>query len=153
MEFRSTEFAKFGCDINKQSTAAYKASVEKTCYSRYEQTYNSPLPLYGYVLLSVVSTILVSIIYSPAISARVGEIDRSTNGDDATRADREETEDGVYVFYFYLFHLVVRSIFGTLFTVLQHTAFYPKDLTLNLPATYQPQIYHSRQETIRSLVS
>ena len=142
LESRNAEFAKFGCDINKQSTAAYKASVEKTCYSRYEQAYNSPLPLYSYVLLSVVSTILVSIIYSLVISARVEEIDRSTNRDDATRADSEETEDGVYVFYFYLFHLVVRSIFGTLFTVLQHTAFYPKgfdlEFTCNLPTSDLP---------------
>jgi hypothetical protein len=125
-ELRKGEFAKFGCTVDKQSTAAYKTSVEKTCYSRYEQTYNSPLPLYGFVLLSIGFTVIVSLVYSLGVSVRVDEVEKTLNESGEPTADSEETSQGFYVFYFYFFHLVVRSLFGLLFTVLQHTVFYPR---------------------------
>ena len=125
-ELRKGEFAKFGCTVDKQSTAAYKTSVEKTCYSRYEQTYNSPLPLYGFVLLSIGFTVIVSLVYSLGVSTRVEEVEKTSNESGPPTADSEETSEGFYVFYFYFFHLVVRSLFGILFTVLQHTVFYPR---------------------------
>jgi hypothetical protein len=126
LELRNGEFAKFGCAVDKQSTAAYKTSVEKRCYSRYEQTYNTLLPLYGFVLLSVAFTVLVSVIYALRVRDRVEEVDRTSNESGEPTADSEETSQGFYVFYFYFFHLVVRSLFGILFTVLQHTVFYPR---------------------------
>ena len=126
LELRNGEFAKFGCAVDKQSTAAYKTSVEKRCYSRYEQTYNTLLPLYGFVLLSVAFTVLVSVIYAWRVRDRVEEVDRTSNESGEPTADSEETSQGFYVFNFYFFHLVVRSLFGILFTVLQHTVFYPR---------------------------
>ena len=126
LELRNGEFAKFGCAVDKQSTAAYKTSVEKRCYSRYEQTYNTLLPLYGFVLLSVAFTVLVSVIYAWRVRDRVEEVDRTSNESGEPTADSEETSEGFYVFYFYFFHLVVRSLFGIMFTVLQHTVFYPR---------------------------
>ena len=130
LELRNGEFAKFGCAVDKQSNAAYKSSVEKRCYSRYEQTYNTLLPLYGFVLLSVAFTVLVSVIYAWRVRDIVEEVDRtsnhSSNESGEPTADNEETSQGFYVFYFYFFHLVVRSLFGILFTVLQYTVFYPR---------------------------
>ncbi len=122
---RAGEIGKFSCTIDTKSTAVYKTYVEKTCYARYEQTYNSPLPLYSFVLLSIGFAVLVSVIYSLAVSARVEEIDQISNGSDEPRTDGEESSNGFYVFYFYFFHLVVRSLFAILFTVLQYTVFYP----------------------------
>jgi hypothetical protein len=57
----------------------YKIYVEKTCYSRYDQTYNSPLPLYSFVLLNIDFTVLASVIYSFGVSSRVEEIERTSD--------------------------------------------------------------------------
>ena len=107
---RASEIGKFTCTIDKKTTAAYKAYIEKTCYSRYEQAYNSPLPLYGFVLLSIGITVLVSVIYSLAVSRRVHAIDRTSNGSDEPTTDGDETSDGFYVFSFYFSHLVARLL-------------------------------------------
>jgi hypothetical protein len=82
--------------------------------------------LYGFVLLSVAFTVLVSVIYAWRVRDRVEEVDRTSNESGEPTADSEETSQGFYVFNFYFFHLVVRSLFGILFTVLQHTVFYPR---------------------------
>ncbi|CAB3979458.1 Hypothetical predicted protein [Paramuricea clavata] len=136
---RAGEFGKFSCTIGTKSTAAYKSYVEKTCYSRYEQIYNSPLPLYSFVSLSIGFTVLASVIYSLGVSSRVEEIERSSDGSDEPRIDSEVTCQRFYVFYFYFLHLVDRSLFGILFTVLQHTIFYPSgfdfEFSCNLPTT------------------
>ena len=142
-ELKKGEFGKFSCTVvDTKSTVVYKNYIEKTCYSRYELTYNSPLPLYGFVLLSTGFTVLVSVAYSLAVSHRVEEIDRTSNVSDETRTDREEASRGFYVFYFYFLHLVVRSLFGILFTVLQYIVFYPRgfdfEFSCNLPTSDVP---------------
>ena len=136
---RAAEFEKFSCTIDTKSSTAYKTYVEKTCYSRYEQTYNSPLPLYGFVLFSLGFPVLVSVVYSLVVSNRVEQIETASNGSDQPRTDSDETNHGFHVFYFYFFHLVVRSLFGILFSVLQYTVFYPRgfdfEFTCNLPTS------------------
>jgi hypothetical protein len=52
LRIRTGEIEKFSCTTDTKSTLVYKNYVERTCYSRYEKTYNSPLPLYDFVLLS-----------------------------------------------------------------------------------------------------
>ena len=134
---RATEFSKFSCTIDTTSSAVYKTYVEKTCYSRYEQTYNSPLPLYGFVLLSIGIVIIVSVIYSLGVSNRVeDEIDRTTNGiEQSRRAGSEKTKNGLYVCHFYFLHLVFRFMFGIVFTVLQYTIFYPNGFDFEYSCT------------------
>ena len=141
---RAGEIGKFSCTIDKKSSAAYKTYVEKTCYSRYEQTYNSPIPLYGFVLLSTGFTVLLSVVYSLGVSHRVENVDRTTNGqngsvDPSTDSDSAQPRHGFHVFFFYFFHLVVRSLLGILFTVLQLTVFYPRGFdfkfSCNLPTS------------------
>ena len=46
---RTGEIEKFSCTTGTKSTLVYKNYVERTCYSRYEKTYNSPLLLYDFV--------------------------------------------------------------------------------------------------------
>ena len=137
---RAGETGKFSCFIDAKTTIVCKNYVDKTCYSRYEQTYNSFLPLYGFVLLTSGFTVLASVIYSLGVNARIKEVDTtSTDGIDEPRTESEEKSQGFYVFYFYFVHLVVRSLFGILFTVLQHTVFYPRgfdfEFSCNLPTS------------------
>ena len=127
---RASEIGKFSCIVDAKSTATYKTQVDKACFLRYEQVYNTPLPLYGFVLLSVGSTVLVSVIYSLLVSKRVDEIESSHERQaDGGNGDAENHRRGenrtVFVFCFYFFHLVVRVLCGIIFAVLQHTFFYP----------------------------
>ena len=136
---RAGEFGKFSCRVDKGSTTVYKIYVEKTCYSRYEQAYNSPLPLYGFVLLSTGLIVIVSVIYSLGVSRRVDDIDKTLSRSDESTAVGEETRQGLYVFYFYFLHLAARSLFGIVFTVTQYTLFYSDgfdfDFSCTLPAS------------------
>ena len=63
-ELRDSENGKFSCSVNAKSTATYKKQVDQVYFARYDQAYTSPLPLYGFVLLSIVLSVLVSVIYS-----------------------------------------------------------------------------------------
>ena len=139
---RASEIGKFSCIVDAKSTATYKTQVDKACFSRYEQVYNTPLPLYGFVLLSIGSTVLVSVIYSLLVSKRVDEIESSHQRQaDGGNGDAENHGHGenrtVYVFCLYFVHLVLRFLCGIIFTVLQYTFFYPNGFDLefrcNLP--------------------
>ena len=134
---RATEFSKFSCTIDTASSTVYKIYVEKTCYSRYEQTYNSPLPLYGFALLSIGVVIIVSVIYSLGVSSRVeDEIDRASGGIEQTgMTGNEQTNNGFYVCYFYFLHLVFRFMLGIVFTVLQYIVFYPNGFDFEYSCT------------------
>ena len=130
---KAREDAKFFCFVNEESTSIHKKQVEQDCSSRYDQTYNSPLPLYGFVLLSTGSTVLISVIYSLVVWKRVDEIEsyheRQTDGE--TEGHTQQNRRTVYVFCWYFVHLVLRALFGIIFTVLQHPYFYPKGFDLN----------------------
>ena len=131
---RASEIGKFSCIVAAKSTATYKTQVDKACFSRYEQAYNSPLPLYGFVLLSTGSTVLVSLIYSLVVGKRVDEIKSSNDRGDADDGNAVNQGHGenrtVYVFIFYFFHLVLRFVCGIFFTVLQYIFFYPNGFDL-----------------------
>ena len=134
-DFKKSKFEKFGCYVDKQSSAAYKTSVEQHCYLRFKETSNTSIHLYGFVLLSVCLMVLVSIVYSFCVRTNVENVekisnDRTPNGTNGLTGpsgqyDYDETCPGFYVLYFYFIHLIVRSLLGILFTVLQHTVFYP----------------------------
>ena len=125
---RASENEKFSCSVDAKSTATYKKQVDQVCFVRYDQAYNSPLPLYGFVLLSIGLSVLVSVIYSLLVWKRVDQIEssheRQTDGEAEHRVHGQNRRL-FYVFYRYFTHLVVRSLFGIIFTVVQHTYFYP----------------------------
>jgi hypothetical protein len=53
---------EFSCSVDAKSTATYKKQVDQVCFARYDQAYNSPLPLYGFVLsvnVSIICSLLV----------------------------------------------------------------------------------------------
>lgn len=124
---RASEIDKFSCWVDVSSTTAYKSQVEKTCRTRYDQTYNPELPLYLFVITSVGFPAGVCVIYSLCVITRVNDFEKTLNGSNErpNEAENEETSNGFCVFYFYFIHLVVRSLFGFIWAVLQPTVFYP----------------------------
>ena len=143
---RASENGKFSCSVDSKSTATYKKQVDQLCFSKYDQIYNSPVPLYGFVVLSIGSTLLVSVIYSLIVRNRIDEIESSLErqtDDDAgnVHGDDRRTRRTVYVIYCYFSHLVLRALLGIAFTVLQYKYFYPNGFDLkyscNIPPTVQ----------------
>jgi hypothetical protein len=43
-----SENGKYSCSVDAKSTATYKKQVDQACFARYDQAYNSPIPLYGF---------------------------------------------------------------------------------------------------------
>ena len=150
---RASENEKFSCSVDKQSTATYKKQVDKSCFARYDQTYNSPLPLYGFGLLSIGLPVLVIVIYSLIVRIRVDEIEssheRQNNAEDENRGQNRRT---VHVFYFYLVHLILRSLVSITSTVLQHIYFYANGFEFkfvcNLPPTDQVKTSKNTQKNV-----
>ena len=135
----ASEDGKFSCLVDKESTATYKKQVEQVCFSRYSQTYNSSLPFYGFVLLSIGSSVLIGVIYSLVVRKRVEEIESNHERKTAGRAEGCTQHDRrtIYVFYCYFVHLVLRALFGIIFTVLQHSYFYPNGFDLRFSCNLQ----------------
>ena len=148
---RASENGKFSCSVEAESTATYKKQVDQSCFARYDQTYNSPLPLYGFVLLSIGLPVLISVIYSLIVRIRVDEIESSHERQNNVE-DGSQNRRTVYVFYFYLAHLILRSLFGITFTVLQHIYFYANgfefQFVCNLPPTDQAKTSKSMQKNV-----
>ena len=123
---RLGETEKFNCAVDT-TFATHKTYVEKTCFSIYNDVYNSPVRLFAFVLLSFGSVAVVSVIYSLAVASRIDETEGYSSGKDSPRLDgpNQSGTRTLYVFYFYYFHLVVRTIFGMVFTILHFTVLYP----------------------------
>ena len=105
------ENGKFSCTVDPKSTNVHKKQVDQSCFTKYDQAYNSPLPLYGFVLLSIGSGVLVSVIYSQIVSNRVDEIESSHERQNGGEAESQgQNRRTVYVFYAYFFiSLFVRA--------------------------------------------
>ena len=135
---RASEIGKFSGIVATKSTATYKTQVDKACFSRYEQAYNTPLPLYGFVLLSIGSTVLVSVIYSLVVSKRVDEIESSNDRDNAHGNAANQVHGENRTMYFYFVHLILRFLCGIIFTVLQYTFFYPNGFDMKFRCNLPP---------------
>ncbi len=71
-------------------------------------------------MLSYGSVIAVSVVYSLAVGNHIDETERYSRRTDESQTGNEPGRKTFYVFYFYFIHLVVRSMLGILFTILQH---------------------------------
>ena len=139
---RANENGKFSCSVRDKASTTYQKKVDQACLARYDQVYNSPLPLYGFVLLSFGCTVLISVIYSLVAWKRVDEI--QSNLEQQADCEDEDNCPGqnrrtVFVFYSYFAHLVLRALLGIIFTVVQYTYFYPNgfdfEFQCSLPST------------------
>ena len=146
MDSKSDDMEKFSCAVNT-TFATHKTYVEKTCFSNYNDVYNSHIRLFAFVMLSFGSVAVVSVIYSLAVANRIDETERYLTKRDETQTDakKEITEPGTkssYVFYCYFIHLVARFILGVLFTILQYYVFYTNgfdsEFTCDYSALTQP---------------
>ena len=138
---KTEEAGKFTCYVAPESTLIYKTQVDKACYSRYQQNYNSPLPFYWFVILSIWFPIIVAVIYSLCVRRRVEDIDPSNESQTQGQGEAENQVQNrtLYVYYFYFFHLAIRVLSGILFTILQYAVFHPSgfdfEFTCSLPPT------------------
>ena len=118
VDLRKSESVTFSCTVDSKASSAYKTQVDRSCFFRYDETYNSPLRLYAFVLLSIGLSVLISVIYSLVAWKRVDEIESNLAKENA------ENRRTVYVFTSYFVHLVLRALLGIILTVLQHAYFY-----------------------------
>ena len=143
-----SEKDKFSCIVDAESTNVHKNQVDKSCLNKYDQTYNSPLPLYGFVLLSIGSGVLVSVIYSQGASNRVDEIESSHERQNGGEAESQgQNRRTVYVFYSYFFHLVIRACFAITFSALQYTHFYSSGFPFKFYCNYNSTVISCENAT------
>ncbi len=138
---KAEEAGKFTCNVSPESTATYKTQVDKACYSRYQQSYNSPLPFYVFVILSIWFPIIVALMYSLCVRRRVEETDTRDEPPAEAEAANHEKNRGTfkYVFYFYFFQLAIRVLSGILFTILQYTVFFPTGYDFEFSCSLPPR--------------
>ncbi len=131
-----SETEKFSCAVD--TTFTRKIYVEKTCFSIYNDAYNSPVRLFGFVLLSFGSIVVVSVIYSLGVGNRIDETERYLTESDGPvlSGGNQPGTMTFYVFYFYFIHVVVRSILGILSTILQYTVLYPSGFHSQFSCVY-----------------
>ena len=136
----SNEMEKFSCAVDT-AFPTVKIYAEKTCFSTYNKTYNSPIKFWIFVLLSFGSIFLVSAIYFLGVQSHIDEIERYlTKRNEAQTGDKKkDNEPGrntFYVFKFYRLQLVVRSMLGLLFACLQYNVLYPNGFVSDFSCEY-----------------
>ena len=141
---KEAETGKFTCYVAPESTLIYKTQVDKACYSRYQQNYNSPLPFYWFVILSIWFPIIVAVIYSLCVRRRVEEIDPSNESQTQGEAENQVQNRTLYVYYFYYFHLAIRVLSGILFTILQYAVFHPSGFDFEFSCSLPPTGFTSK---------
>ena len=144
---KTEEAGKFTCYVAPESTLIYKTQVDKACYSRYQQNYNSPLPFYWFVILSIWFPIVVAVIYSLCVRRRVEEIDSSNDHEpqiEGAEPENRVQDRTLYVFYSYFFHLAIRVLSGLLFTILQYAVFHPSGFDFEFSCSLPPTGFTSK---------
>ena len=117
LHFRTSERRRFSCPSSPDS--------RDPCLQKYDEQYNSPLPLYGFVLVCFVSLLAVCIAYSWCfVKSRVHKLETALKADpENPRRRRRVTTRRVFRAYF--IHLLVRFVLGISFVLLQNFLFYP----------------------------
>ena len=115
---RTSERRTFRCDVT---------DCREDCLRAYDDRFNSPFPLYGFVLLCFVPLLVVCIAYSWCfVKSRVDEIEAAMKPDPENPRPRPRVTTR-RVFRSYFLHLLVRLTLGILFTVLRNFVFYAAD--------------------------
>ena len=134
-QLRTSERRSFRCPSAPNS--------RDDCLVKYDEQYNTPFPLYGFVLLCFVPLLAVCIAYSWCfVKSRVDELEAALKADPENPRPRRVIETR-RVFYSYILHLFVRLVLGILFTLLQNFVFYsggfPTEFVCVLP-TINPTV-------------
>ena len=114
---RTSERRRFSCPSSPNS--------RDDCLRKYDEQYSSPFPLYAFVLLCFVPSLLVCIAYSWCfVKSRVDELESALKADQENPRPRPRVTTR-RVFCYYFIHLFVRLLWAILFAVLQKSVFYP----------------------------
>ena len=114
---RTSERRTFSCPSSPDS--------RDDCLVKYDERYNSPFPLYAFVLLCLLPPLAVCIAYSWCfVKSRVDEIEIALKPDPENPRPRPRLKTR-RVFYCYFLHLLIRLVLGISFVVLQNFVFYP----------------------------
>ena len=139
--FKAKDDDKFSCSVDSQSTT-YQKEVNQACLKRYDQVYNSPIPLYGFVLLSIGSPVVVSVVYSLIVRTRVNEIESNyeRQRDDEAAQNHESDRKTACGFNCYFIHLVLRFAIIITCTVLQYTCLYTDEYEPTFTCNYKDTV-------------
>ncbi len=145
---RTSESEKFRCPSSPDS--------RDDCLVKYFAQYSSPLPLHGFVLLCFVPPLAVCIAYSWCfVKSRVDKLEAALRTD-PENPRRRPTVPTRRVFRSFFLHLLVRLVFGILFTLLQIIEFYPDGFPTEfacvspgkLPSVSKPNVTKDNSSTI-----
>ena len=84
---RLGETEKFSCAVDTKF-ATHKTYVEKTCFSIYDDAYNSPVRFSAFIPLGFGSVVVVSVIYSLVVGSRIDDTERYSTESTGTNMDR-----------------------------------------------------------------
>ncbi len=128
VDFKDGDTEKFTCFVAPESTLIYKTQVDKACFSRYQQKYNSPVPFHIFAVISGWVIFFLAPAYSLCVHSRVEQVNSSINAitqaESETESQRQITRSKC-VFYMYFIHLAFRALLGILSTILQYVVFFP----------------------------
>ncbi|XP_078356877.1 uncharacterized protein LOC144641721 [Oculina patagonica] len=115
-QLRTSERRRFRCQV---------PNSQDECLAKYDEQFNSPFPLYGFVLLSFVPLVVVCIAYSWCfVKSRVDEIEPAMKSDLENPRPRPRVTTR-RVFFSYFLQLSVRLTLGIVFILFQSIVFYP----------------------------
>ena len=121
-KLRVSERRKFLCDFRDSLSGDNFHQAQ--CFEEYEQQHNSPVPFYGFVLLSFASAFAVCLVYSwCCVKSRVDKLEAAMTPDTENPRPRPKIRSR-RIFIFYFLHLAARLVLGIAFTTLQNLAFY-----------------------------
>ena len=143
ISLRYEEGEKFRCDF-PPDTSSRDANDQVTakCYKKYDERYNSPVPLYGILLLSLASVLVVCIFYFCYMRSRVAPMMNAENVTPRltciTPLPRLRR-----VFYIYLLHLVTRlGLMISITAVSFYPSGFPQEFDCVLPGKQQRNSTH-----------
>ncbi|XP_078362967.1 nucleotide-binding oligomerization domain-containing protein 2-like [Oculina patagonica] len=123
-KLRLNERRTFLCDFH--GTLPDKNFHQAQCFDKYEQQYNSPLPLYVFVILSFASVIVICLGYSwCCVKSRVDQLQAAITPDMENPRPRPRIKTR-RVFFIYFLQLATRLVFGIVCTMLQNFVLYPE---------------------------
>lgn len=138
-KLRLNERRTFLCDF--EGTLPDKNFHQAQCFDKYEEQYNSPLPLYLFVLLSFVAVVVLCLAYSwCCVKSRVDRLQAAMAPDAENPRPRPRIRTR-RVFAIYFLHLATRLVLGIVFTLMQNFVLYPggfpPGFACVLPLTHQ----------------
>ena len=139
-KLRLSEKRKFICDFSDSLSG--KNFHRAQCFEKYEQRYNSPIPLYAFVILSFSVVLIVCLAYSwCCVKSWVTKLEAVLTPDAENPRPRPRLKSR-RIFSFYFLHLVARLELGIVLTALQKLMFFPHEFPVGfvcvLPTATQP---------------